>query len=214
MKKISLLFSLCLAAVITFCGTARGQDTLQIQRPLFWHMDLVGGVTNLGSFGSATLRFYHEKSFVAIGYGGFNYEPDDLPSDYHTGAFAAAFGASDNLNSNSLLLLGYGTFINTAHQNARVLIEADAAIGSNRMAVNFRPVPALTQLFFGYVTGNYEYDYEMEFTIGVRLLGKAELCSRTFSVGINMETYITTSTAAVGIGLSLGVGKLRKKNKE
>ena len=212
MKKLfNSAFIIFLLLNATFCDTARGQDTLRTSRPLFWYADLGGGVThNNGSYGSTTLRFYHEKSFVAIGYGGFNYEPDDLPGDYTPGAF----GGSNNLNSNSLLLLGYGTFINTAHQSARVLIEADAAIGSNRMAVNFRPVPALTQLFFGFLTGNYEYDRETEFTMGVRLLGKAELCSRTFSLGINMETFITTSSIAIGMGFSVGVGKLRKKNKQ
>jgi hypothetical protein len=205
MKKFAVLF--CLVGLMSF-NTSFAQDTTRMQRPLFFQVDFAVGATQRTSgYFSAIARFYHEKSFVSIGTGGFNYKPDNLPPDFNPGWYG-----SYNLNSTNLYFVGYGTFLPSAHKPKRILLEAGAGIGNHRKAVNYTPVNPVTQIFFGFITSSYDYSYKNEFTVCLHLLAKAELCSRVLSVGVNLEALATTSTSSIGVGISFGLGRMRKRN--
>lgn len=193
------------------------QDTLNIYKPVFWNADITFGIKNQGTYGGAMLRFHREDNFIAFGIRGISYVPKDLPNDYYGGLFNM-FDYEGALNSNTLFLVGYGKFIPSAHKTVRVLLQADAALGKYYEAVNFKRINYnYNDLEFLVIpvtvfAGNYEYEINEGFTAGVHLLAKAELCSRFVSLGVNLETFVTTKATAFCAGVSLGFGKLRKKN--
>ncbi len=77
MKKTAVLF--CLGAGIVVFTTSYAQDTAQTQRPLFFQVDFaVGPTQRVSGYFSAIARFYHEKFFVSLGTGGFNYKPQRI----------------------------------------------------------------------------------------------------------------------------------------
>lgn len=211
MKNLKLITAL----LIGMMGMQKtnAQDSVKILKPVYWSADITLGAKNQGTYGGAMLRFYREENFVSLGIRGFDYIPEDLPSDYYAGL--DIWHSNGNLNSNTLFLVGYGKFIPTAHETFRVLLQADAALGKYTEAVNFKR-REYENGFVGFLTAafasNYKYDLAEGFTGGVHLLAKAELCSRFASLGINLETFVTTKTTAFCAGVSLGFGKLRKRN--
>ncbi len=212
MKTLKLIAALLIG--MTAWHHANAQDSAKISKPVFWSTDIDFGIKNQGIYGGAMLRFYREKSFIALGVRGFNYVPEDLPSDYYPGL--DIWGTGEALNSNVLCLLGYGKFFPSAHKTFRILLQADAAFGKYREAVNFKETDfkdlGLFVILAAPFTPNYEYETNEGFTAGIHLLAKADLCSRFASLGVNLETFVTSKTTAFCAGVSVGFGKLRKRN--
>src|SRR5204862_4502701 len=111
--KLSLTFILCFGVIIL---RAHAQDTVQTQRPLFFQVDFAVGGTQRGSgYFSTIARFYHEKSFISAGTGGFVYTPGNLPPGFDAGALS-----TNHTNSLNLYFAGYGTFLPSAHRPSRI----------------------------------------------------------------------------------------------
>lgn len=207
--KTSKLIAAFLIGMITL-HYANAQDSIKIYKPVFFSTDLILGIKNQGVYGGAMLRIYRDKSFVAFGVSDFDYVPETLPSDYYPGL--NIWGSAESLNSNTLCLIGYGKFIPSSHQTFRILFQADVAFGKYNEAINFKRNDFKGIELFGLFVPNYEYKRVQGFTAGVHLLAKAEICSRFASVGVNLETFLTTKTTAFCAGVSVGFGKLRKRN--
>lgn len=203
MKTIKLVIAMVVGMMVLH--SANAQKTNKVKKQLYWQVDLSTGSFMEGEYHKSTLCFYREKWLLAIGHSTISYRPADIPNDFDEGK---------EINSIELVLAGYGKFIPTAHKSLRVLIRADAAFGKYNEKVNFKNTGYkggggwLTEL----VSSKYEYERIEGYAGGLHLLAKAEICSRRVSLGINIDSYITTKIIIVGGGISVGFGKLRRKN--
>ena len=187
--------------------------------PVYWNIDFTIGETTNGRLGGGLLKFHYDRKIISIGYRRFTYLPKDLPEDFIAPSRNAG-KPTDFLNANSLLYVGIGRYVTNFQYPARILIQAGGVIGAYKEANNFKKLLTSQVTSSGSsgfcvicsgppIVSNYSYSYEKGFTAGVHILSKAELCTRGLSIGINLEGVITTSTYAIGAGISIGFGKMR-----
>jgi hypothetical protein len=179
----------------------------------YWNLEIPLGTTKEGYFSGFMFKFHQEDWMFAIGYRYFNYLPEDLPKDYSPAVSLFSY-STRSLNNNSLFYLGTGRYVTNIHKPARILVQGGGVIGGYHEAENFRPISVSSSGLFSFSHGsNYTFSSRKGFVIGGHLLSKMELCARGVSIGINLESFLTTKKIAFGAGLSLGFGRMRKRRK-
>ncbi|GEM_PF-6553759 len=218
MNPVKVIMIAC--SIIAGKGLAESlnaQDSIKAGIPIYVSFDFGGGYSNNGYYEGAILRAYKMKNFLNVGYRVFHYVPDNFPEDYYSEFFG--FKSSNAINQSGLILIGIGRFLHDAHRRSRLLFQANLAFGKYTKAVNFQKLEKDTGNFYSWFSfpaifgeTNYKYEKRSGFNSGLNLLVKTELCSRRLSIGINFESIISLQTTSFCAGLSIGFGKLRRKN--